>query len=239
MRAITYCRHFADGAALDQQRVRTETYAAAMEWSVIRQIEDTGFLDTAWDAPGMWEAIDAMDEGLADVLIVSSLSRLVLKVDRLLILCAQAHTNGWHIAALDQRLDTTTPQGIQSLRILADMAQWQQGLMSEVGRAKATKLLAKRITAEAEGEYMNNFDGGKLVPLTISLKFQEMREEGKGLKEIARWAVLNKIPGANGQPVKWDATMVRKHLFRAAQVGAIAPSDVTSKKAKKHFSKNL
>jgi len=78
--------------------------------------------------PALNGALDRLDRGEADVLVVAKLDRLSRSVRDFANLVERATQNGWALVALDIDVDTSTPTGELMANIYGSVAQWKEGL---------------------------------------------------------------------------------------------------------------
>lgn len=75
-RAWIYCRTaYPDAAELERQQAVMETYAGEQCYEVVGMTAEHGS-DLSYDRPGMYEVMEAAEDGRMDILLVKNISRL-------------------------------------------------------------------------------------------------------------------------------------------------------------------
>jgi hypothetical protein len=90
---------------------------------------------------GLHEAIDAIERGEAEALVVSKLDRLSRSLLDFAGLMERARKRGWSLVALDLGVDTSTPSGEMMASVLATFAQFERRL---IGQRTKDALAVKR-----------------------------------------------------------------------------------------------
>src|SRR4051794_35241989 len=109
-RAITYARVSTEdqadsGAGLDAQRVTLDAAMAARGWELVGALVDEGRSGGNLNRPALTEALELLDAGKADALVVAKLDRLSRSVLDFAAICARAKRKGWAVVALDVDVD--------------------------------------------------------------------------------------------------------------------------------------
>lgn len=168
----------ASGLGIAAQIERCEAYAVAMGYvptSVARDEGVSGGTAPA-DRPALGPALESLDRGEADVLIVASLSRIGRRVADVLEIADRAKRNGWSLAVLDLALDTSTPTGEFALTMLAAVAQLERRQIQDRTRAalRAAKARGKRLGGPVHER--TRAAGGRAL---------ELREAGRTWRQVA------------------------------------------------------
>ena len=147
MRVVGYIRvsttEQADsGAGLEAQRTAITAEAERRGWQLVQVLEDAGASGKSLKGrPGLLAALEAVERGSAEALVVSKLDRLSRSVVDFAGLVARAQRRGWALVALDLGLDMTTPAGGLVANVMASVAEWERRV---IGERTAAALAAKR-----------------------------------------------------------------------------------------------
>jgi DNA invertase Pin-like site-specific DNA recombinase len=104
-------------------------------------VEDSGFSAKSLDRPGISGALERLDAGKADALMVAKLDRLSRSLFDFAGLMERARRKGWALVALDLGVDTTTPSGEMMANVLATFSQFERRI---IGLRTKEALAAKR-----------------------------------------------------------------------------------------------
>lgn len=130
------------GAGLEAQRTAITAEAERRGWELKRLYEDAGASGKSLKGrPGLLAALEAVESGSAEALVVSKLDRLSRSVVDFAGLVARAQKRGWALVALDLGLDMTTPAGGLVANVMASVAEWERRV---IGERTAAALAAKR-----------------------------------------------------------------------------------------------
>jgi DNA invertase Pin-like site-specific DNA recombinase len=134
-RAVLYSRvstedQAGSGLGLADQREKLETEARRHGWEGTH-FTDTGSGRTLHHRPDITKALDRLDAGEYDVLVVAKLDRVSRSVADFATILERAKRNRWAFVALDLGVDTTTPTGELIAGILMTVAQWERRVISE------------------------------------------------------------------------------------------------------------
>src|SRR6478609_5311099 len=172
MRVLAYVRvsseEQADSrAGLEAQRAGIQRECERRGWELVEVIEDAGYSAKDLRRPGVRAALEELERGRADALVVAKLDRLSRSMLDFTALMAKAQKQGWALVALDCAVDTTTPAGEAMANVLATFAQFERRLISQrtrealaVKKAAGVRLgrprtlpatVRNRIKAEREG----------------------------------------------------------------------------------------
>lgn len=201
--AIGYLRVSTDeqgdsGLGLDAQRTTITDDAGRRGWA-IRWATDIASGGTTTGRPELAAALDALDRGDAQVLVVAKLDRLARSVLDFAEIMARAGRNGWAIVCLDIAVDTTTPAGEMLANVTAAFAQYERRLISE--RTKAA-LARKRAQGARLGRPV-------ALPAQVRAQIATRRSEGATLRQIATELNDAGTPTAQGGARWYPATIAR------------------------------
>lgn len=200
-RAIAYVRvsrvggRDAEGEAFHSPTIQRETIAAKMRERGLDAVELIEELDESGgdeDRPGFQRALDAIEAGRADVIVVARLSRFARSVLATEKALQRIERVGGRLLACDLDVDTSTPQGRLMRGLFAQLAQFELELASEQwAQAKAKAIEGgKKLSTRAPFGY--RFDAAhrlEVVPAEAELVVGvfERRAAGESWSTIARW----------------------------------------------------
>ena len=204
-RAIGYLRVSTDeqaesGLGLAAQATAIDRAIEARGWTLTATMVDDGKSGGTMARPALTAALDALDAGEADVLIVSKIDRLSRSVLDHARITERARRNGWAIVALDVDVDTSTPTGGLISNMTAAIAEWERRIIS----ARTVEALAAKRAAGARL--------GRPVELAAEVRnrIATERAAGRTLQAIADDLTADGITGARGG--KWSPSTVRRVL---------------------------
>ncbi len=214
MRAVGYARvstaEQADsGASLVAQREAIESEVKRRGWELVELFADTASGKSLNGRHGLKKALNVLDSGKADVLVVAKLDRLSRSLKDFAGLMEQAARNKWALVALDLGVDTTTPSGELVANVMASVAQWER---RAIGQRTKDALALKR----KEGVRLGR---PTVLPESLRRNIQRMRERGRSFQSIADQFNKKGVPRAHGGD-KWYASTVRGVLNRTESYAA-------------------
>lgn len=201
LRAITYARvstakQERGGVSLGDQGSKLEAAAIVRGWDS-DHVAEVASAKTLAGRPLLREALDRLDRGEAQALIVTKVDRVARNTRDILNLAARAEKRGWVLVILNLDLDTSTPAGRLVLTMLAAVAEMESGLIGErvrdthaVRRAKGARLGRKVAISEATRQ-------------RVALE----RAEGLSLAVIANGLNADGVPTRNAG-AKWHPSTV-------------------------------
>ena len=200
-KALAYFRVSTDeqarsGLGLDAQRLTVTEAAQYRRWEIVAEYVDEGRSGKTMKRPRLLEALDALDRGEADVLIVAKLDRLSRSVLHFAEITERAKRGGWAVVALDVDVDTTTPSGELLVNVLASMAQWE-GRM--IGERTKDALQAKKARGARLGRPV-------IVSLEVRSRIRRERAAGRSLQAVADLLNSEGITTPTGRP--WQKSRV-------------------------------
>ena len=125
---------------------------------------------------GLQEALEAVDGGQAQALVVAKLDRLSRSLLDFAGLMERARKQGWNLVALDLGVDTSTPSGEMMASVLATFAQFERRL---IGQRTKDALAVKKANGVKLGRPR------EISPETVE-RMQELYERGLSAAAIAR-----------------------------------------------------
>lgn len=191
-RAIGYIRASTveqreSGLGLQAQRSAIEAACASRGWQLVRVEEDIASGAKA-DRPGLKRALDAVEVGDVDCIIVLRLDRLsrsVADFARML----ERFPRG--LVCLDLGIDPSTPAGEMTATVVAAMAQMERRLIGQrtrdalaIARAEGVRLGRPReISEETVGRIQNYYEAG----LSVAAIARKLNEENVQTPRGGRW----------------------------------------------------
>ena len=212
MRAIGYARVSTDeqvesGAGLEAQRRAIRAEVKRRGWELVDLCEDAGASGKSMvKRPALVEALQRVEGGEADVLVVAKLDRLSRSLLDFASLMERARRKGWGLVALDLGVDTSSPSGEMLASVLAVFAQFERRLIGE--RTKAA-LAVKRAGGTRLGR-----------PPTLSPRLRRrirtLRQAGASYPSIAAKLNAEGVPTAHGGKCWYPATVRKVASARTA-----------------------
>jgi DNA invertase Pin-like site-specific DNA recombinase len=212
VRAITYRRVSTDeqadsGLGLAAQTTQLAAALAARRWALVHAAVDEGLSAKDLRRPALQDAIDRLERGEADVLVVAKLDRLSRSTLDYASLLERSIKSGWRLVALDTDVDTTTPMGEAITSVAVAFAQLERRLISARTKAALAEL-------KAQGRRL-----GRPIEIddTVRQRIAAMRADGLSLQRIARALNDEGVPTARG--AMWYPSTVQ-HVLRSLQLDA-------------------
>ncbi len=227
MRAIAYHRVSTDeqaatGNGLDAQAATVIRAVEARGWSLVATLTDEGRSGGNLRRPALLDALDRLDRGEADALVVAKLDRLSRSVLDFAAITEQAKRRGWSVVALDVDVDTTTPTGELVANITSSVAQWERRIIG-VRTSEAMQAM------KARGVRL-----GRPVELPDAVRdlIATERASGATFRAIAEGLNDRSVPTARGG--NWHASTVRavldsRSLDREAKAAAKVAADAEAR----------
>jgi DNA invertase Pin-like site-specific DNA recombinase len=204
-RVVGYVRVSTDeqersGAGIDAQRTAIAADVARRGWELVGIEQDTASGKTTRKRPGLAAALEELETGKADGLMVAKLDRLSRSLLDFAALVEQSRRQGWSLVALDLGVDTTTPSGEMMASVLAVFAQFERRVI-----AQRTKdgLAAKR----AAGTLRGPIGRRRQLPGEVVSRIRAERDAGRSTPEIAAALNADAVPTAHGGVRWWPSTV--------------------------------
>jgi DNA invertase Pin-like site-specific DNA recombinase len=189
-----------EGASLDAQRHLLALEAERRGWDV-EFVSDEGYsAKNVEGRPGLTSALDRLDAGQADVLLVLRVDRLSRSVSDFAGLMARAQRRKWSLTALDLGVDTSTPAGDLMAHVLASVAQYERKVIGQ----RTREGMAQR---RAEGVHVGSPPS---LPIETVERIVAEHAGGRSLTDIARGLAADRVPTARGG--LWHAATIRAVL---------------------------
>lgn len=197
------------GLGIEAQRARIEAEADRRGWTV-EWITDDGYSAKDLRRPGIAGALDRLDAGEAEALVVAKLDRLSRSVVDFAGLLERSRREEWDLVALDLGVDTTTPTGAFVANLMANVAQLEREL---IGQRTSDALQALKRRGVRLG-------GPVQTPDEIRQRIADERDAGASLRTIADGLNADGIPTAQGG-ARWYASTVQA-VLRSLELDAEA-----------------
>ncbi len=193
MRVLPYLRVSTEeqansGAGLTAQLFAIKTEATTRGWTLLPVIKDAGHSAKDLNRPGIQSALEQLDHGDADVLVVAKLDRLSRSMLDFANLMDRAQKRGWGLVALDVNVDTTTPVGEVMANMMAAFGQFERRL---IGQRTKDALAIKR----AQGIRLGRPSS---TPAAIAERVRAERAAGATLAAIADGLNRDAVPTVRG-----------------------------------------
>jgi DNA invertase Pin-like site-specific DNA recombinase len=206
MRVLAYARvstqEQADSkAGLEAQKAAIAAEARRRGWTIVETIEDAGYSAKDLKRPGIKRALEELERGRADALVVAKLDRLSRSMIDFTRLMRQAQRQNWALVALDCAVDTTTPAGEAMANVLATFAQFERRLIGQ----RTREALAQK---KAQGVQLGR---PRELPAKVRSRIKRRRKAGKSLAAIAEELNRDQIATAHGG-AQWYPSTVRAVL---------------------------
>jgi DNA invertase Pin-like site-specific DNA recombinase len=186
-------------AGLEAQRAAILRECERRGWQIIDVIEDAGFSAKDLKRPGVRAALEELERGRADALVVAKLDRLSRSMLDFTAVMAKAQKEGWALVALDCAVDTTTPAGEAMAHVLATFAQFERRL---IGQRTREALAVKRKQGVRLGRPQS-------ISPKLARRIRSMRSRGMTLQ-----AICDKL-NSEGVPTPREGSTWRPTSLRA------------------------
>ena len=202
--AVAYLRVSTDeqaesGAGLAAQRNAIEAVAAARGWTITGWHEDGGVSGgkAPHQRPGLAGALDAVQTGQAERLIVAKIDRLSRRFRDAVDLMETAADEGWPLYIADIDADLTTSNGRLVARMLAAISEDERDRIRQ--RTKAA-LAAKKAAGVRLGR-------PPTLPAAVVARIVTNRTSGVSFGKIAAALNADGVPTAQGGKRWYPATV--------------------------------
>jgi DNA invertase Pin-like site-specific DNA recombinase len=191
-------------AGLEAQRAAIQRECERRGWQILEVIEDAGFSAKDLKRPGVRAALEELERGRADALIVAKLDRLSRSMLDFTAVMAKAQKQGWALVALDCAVDTTTPAGEAMAHVLATFAQFERRL---IGQRTREALAVRRTQGVRLGRPQS-------ISPKLARRIRSMRSRGLTLQAICDKLNAEGVPTPRGGTI-WRPTSLRAVLAPA------------------------
>jgi len=206
IRAFAYYRVSTDeqtatGNGLDAQAAAVTRAVEARGWELVSSFTDAGRSGGNLNRPELSRALDHLDRGVADVLVVAKLDRLSRSVSDFDTIARRARRRAWSVVALDVDVDTTTPAGELMANVYGAVAQWERRI---IGARTSEAMQAMKARGVRLGRPVN-------LPDDVRHRIADERAAGRSLRAIADALNAEAVRTAQGG-ARWYASTVRDVL---------------------------
>ncbi len=202
------------GVSLAAQRQRLGAYCEAHGLALLRVEEDAGVsARRTTNRPALQRALKALAKGEASGLVAVKLDRLSRTTRDVLDLVARAEKEDWALHSIDERLDTSSPQGRFVVTVLGALAQLEREQAGERTRVALAELRRQGRRISGRPPFGFRFDGGCVVEVEaeqrILARMKRLGARGAGSYRIASALNAARIPNPRtGAPWYWGTVRV-------------------------------
>ena len=205
-------RQAEEGVSLEHQESELIQKAESLgfgDWEMIREEGKSGKNLTG--RPALTEALEQLNAGEAQALIVHKLDRLSRSIKDVGAISENSRKYGWRMVIMDLNVDTDTAIGDFMLNLMASFAQMERW---RIGERQADVHASRRQTGQVWGVTC-----GPRTPEAVRTRVLALRANGMTVRAIAQELEAEGIPTARGG--NWQASTVAKILkAKAAQPAA-------------------
>jgi DNA invertase Pin-like site-specific DNA recombinase len=194
------------GAGLDAQRAAIEDHCAKRGWQIIDWAEDHASGKSMSGRPELANAIERIERGQAEALVVAKLDRLARSVHDFTGLVARSQKRGWALVVIDLQLDMTEPAGKLMANILASFAEFERDL---IGKRTREALAVRRAQGVRLGRQRD-------LPDSLVDQMVAARDEGWTYQRIADQLNTEGIRTARGGS-RWHPSTIRAAIQAQAR----------------------
>ncbi len=211
----------AEGVSLQAQRDRLSAYCLAHDLVLVGIETDAGIsARKTGNRPALQRTLLALESGEASGLVAVKLDRLSRTTRDVLDLVANAERHGWAIHSIDERLDTSSPQGRFVVTLLGALAQLEREQAAERTKTAMAALRRQKRRISGRPPFGYRFEGDHVVPvrseLRLLVRMRRMQRGGSGCYRIA--SALNAEGGVNPRTARpWYYGTIRAILKRIAR----------------------
>ena len=199
-----------EGVSLEAQRRKVQTYAELYDLDLVEIVEDIASAKTI-DRPGLREALEYLDRGEAEALIIAKLDRLTRSVTDLGALVEQYFAAKVALLSVAEQVDTRSAGGRLVLNVLTSVAQWEREAISE-----------RTSTAMRSMRERHQYTGGH-APYGYKLNKDGNLEPDKAEQAVIREAQRLKNAGLSLRKIAWKLT---SRGFTTRKGGNWAPQQI-------------
>ena len=172
-------------------------------WCLQEVLSDKGRSAKNMTRDGISRALDLLQAGKADVLMVSKSDRATRSVRDLYDLMDASANGGWVLVDLETEVDTSDPTGRMIAGMRGVVSQWEREI---IGKRTREALAEKRSQGIKLGR-------PRLVADASVQRVKELKAAGLTVRAIAEVLTRERTPTANGG--QWHATTVQRILAMA------------------------
>jgi site-specific DNA recombinase len=226
-RAVIYVRISRDREeqhSTESQERACRAYAESQGWTVVAVEIDQG--KGAWEGkkikrPAFDRAMNLIDTGIADVLLVWALDRAARSTRDLDSILHRLSERDAAFASATQPIDTTTPMGIAMIKIIGVLAELESAMKSErMVEHHHNRRMNGHVNAGPRTYGYQRVDGNLVIDKKEAKHVRRIYDSylaGGTLNGIARMLNAENIPTANGK--NWFAQSVRAVIVNPTYAG--------------------
>ena len=187
-----------NGTSLEAQREAIAAECRRRGWKLVEVREDAGFSGKSLRRPGIRAALEAVESGRADALVVSKLDRLTRSLRDFTALLERARREGWALTVLDADVDTSTAAGEAMANVVGVFAQFER---RRIGERTAEGIAKRRAAGQRWGRE-------RAVPPRVAARIRRLRSRGWSYPKIADKLNSEGVATARGGR-RWYPSTVR------------------------------
>lgn len=207
----------------DVQRERIEAWAAhrgaqVAEWHV--DLDQSGARD---DRPGLLAAVERVEAGLTEGIVVAKLDRFARSLTGALEAIQRVHGAGGIVVSDAEGIDPSTPAGKMMMRLLLVIAEWELDRVRETWQVSRERAVRRgvHIASAAPTGYVRREDG-RLEPHPqdgpVIGRLFELRAAGWSWSELARHLDGHRVQGPYGA-LSWRTRAVSHIIANRVYLG--------------------
>jgi DNA invertase Pin-like site-specific DNA recombinase len=131
------------GLAAQRRKIRDE--ARRRGWQVVDVLADEGVSASEANRPALADALERLDRGDADVLVVSRMDRIYRGVLPFAEMLERAKRRKWRFVSLDSEMDLSKPSGRLHAQILMAVAEYERELIAQRTREALAEAKARGV----------------------------------------------------------------------------------------------
>jgi DNA invertase Pin-like site-specific DNA recombinase len=210
-RAVGYCRISVDReneTSTETQEKAIRDYCASKGWQVVDVIVEkgrSGYKASAKTRPGFTRALELIDSGAANALVIWKLDRAGRKVSQLAALIDDLHERGIGFVSITEGFDTSTAPGRMTAQMLGSVAEMESAQKSD--RFLAWQDHRRTAGAPPAGHRIFGYRRERNQLLIDESEAAVLRKAadrvlaGDTLRSIARDLAASGVIGTGGQPI--------------------------------------
>lgn len=198
------------GLGLDAQSVAIEDAVTSRGWTLAETATDAASGKSMRRRPELERALDLLDRGEADALVVSKLDRLSRSVPDAADILERARKHGWSLVVLDLGVDTSTSTGRLIAHVIVAIAQFER---EQIGQRTKDALAEARKRGVRLGRE-------SVIPAEVVDRIAVDRAAGLSYAAISNALNAERVPTGQGGASWWPATV--RSVYLAAADRAVA-----------------
>jgi DNA invertase Pin-like site-specific DNA recombinase len=187
-----------NGTSLAAQREAIAAECRRRGWKLVEVREDAGFSGKSLRRPSIRAALEAVESGRADALVVSRLDRLTRSLRDFTALLERARRQGWALTIMDADVDTSTAAGEAMANVIGVFAQFER---RRIGERTAEGIAKRRAAGQRWGRE-------RAVPKQVAARIRRLRSRGWSYPKIAERLNSEGVATARGGR-RWYPSTVR------------------------------